>query len=164
MEFEKIYLEKSWNFVTDLKLCESNFSCASRTFQVTIVHAFVQFIAVHWLFPKFFLSCDQSVYVHGLTWCFRRLFLFIFIWYLYPGKTEIFLEKSWKNHGIRFRNSAGNPAERSVTKFVTHYGPTVRGRNMKFSGDVALRMTIHQNSKKFGSVAMETWKCGIADF
>ena len=27
-----------------------------------------------------------------------------------PGKTEIFLEKSWKLHGIWFRNSAGNSA------------------------------------------------------
>ncbi len=39
----------------------------------------------------------------------------IFIRYLNPGKTEIFLEKSWKNHGIRFRNSAGNPDSRPLT-------------------------------------------------
>ncbi len=61
-------------------------------------------------FSKYvFVCCDQSV--HELMWCFRSLFLFIFIRYLYPGKTKIFLEKSWKNHGIRFRNSAGNPAD-----------------------------------------------------
>ena len=37
MEFEKINLEKSWNFVSDLKLSESNFSRATRAFQVPIV-------------------------------------------------------------------------------------------------------------------------------
>ncbi len=47
MEFGKINLEKSWNFVSDLKLCESNFSCATRAFQVSIIHTFVHFIVVH---------------------------------------------------------------------------------------------------------------------
>ena len=37
-------------------------------------------------------------------WCFTWLFLFIFIPYLYPEKWKYF----WKNHGIWFRNSAGN--------------------------------------------------------
>ncbi len=32
MDFEKINLEKSWNFVSDLKLCEFNFSRATPTF------------------------------------------------------------------------------------------------------------------------------------
>ncbi len=36
------------------------------------------------------------------------------------------------------------------------YGETVRARNLKFSGNVALGMTIHQNSEKLESVAMET--------
>ncbi len=47
MEFEKSNLEKSWNFVSDLKLCESNFFRAMRTFHVPIVHAFVHFIVAH---------------------------------------------------------------------------------------------------------------------
>ncbi len=47
MEFDKINLEKSWNFVSDLILCESKFSRATRAFQVPIVHAFVHFIVVH---------------------------------------------------------------------------------------------------------------------
>ncbi len=45
MEFEKINLEKSWNFVSDLKHCETNFSRASRAFQVSIIlviHGFIQ--------------------------------------------------------------------------------------------------------------------------
>ncbi len=47
MEFVKINLEKSWNFVSDLILCESKFLRATRAFQVPIVHAFVHFIVVH---------------------------------------------------------------------------------------------------------------------
>ncbi len=47
MEFEKINLEKSWNFVSDLKLCESNFSRATRAFQLPVIHIFVHFLAVH---------------------------------------------------------------------------------------------------------------------
>ncbi len=46
MEFRKINLEKSWNFVSDLKLYESNFSRATRAFPVSIIHAFVHFIVV----------------------------------------------------------------------------------------------------------------------
>ncbi len=41
MEFEKINLEKSWNLVSDLILCESNFSLP-----VPIVHAIVHFIVL----------------------------------------------------------------------------------------------------------------------
>ncbi len=47
MEFKKINLEKSWNFVSDLILCESNFLRATCAFQVSIVHAFVHFIVVY---------------------------------------------------------------------------------------------------------------------
>ncbi len=47
--------------------------------------------------------------------------LFIFIWYLNPGKTDIFLESSWKNHGIRFRNSAGNPEKGKKEKVEHQY-------------------------------------------
>ncbi len=46
MEFREINLEKSWNFVSDLKLYESNFSRATRAFQVSVIHAFVHFIVV----------------------------------------------------------------------------------------------------------------------
>ncbi len=46
MEFRKINLEKSWNFVSDLKLCESNFLRAKRAFQLSVIHAFVHFIVV----------------------------------------------------------------------------------------------------------------------
>ena len=43
MEFEKINLEKSWNSVSDLKHCETNFSRAMLAFQVSItIHAFIQ--------------------------------------------------------------------------------------------------------------------------
>ncbi len=43
MEFEKIDLEKSWNFVTDLKHCDTNFWHAECAFQVSIIliHAFL---------------------------------------------------------------------------------------------------------------------------
>ncbi len=44
MEFEKINLEKSWNFASDLRHCETNFSRAMRTFQVFIIHAFVHLL------------------------------------------------------------------------------------------------------------------------
>ncbi len=53
MEFEKINLEKSWNFVNFLKRCETNFRSALRAFQVYTIHAFVHFIGVHWVFPVF---------------------------------------------------------------------------------------------------------------
>ncbi len=36
MDFEKINREKSWNFVSDLKYCETKFSRAARAFQVSI--------------------------------------------------------------------------------------------------------------------------------
>ena len=43
MQFEKINLEKSWNFVSDLKHCETNFSRAVHSFQVyKTIHAFIQ--------------------------------------------------------------------------------------------------------------------------
>ncbi len=42
MEFEKINLEKSWNFVRDLKRYKTNF-----LLQVTSTHAVVHFIVVH---------------------------------------------------------------------------------------------------------------------
>ena len=67
-------------------------------------------------------------YRHSTLCALRSLFLFIFIRYLYPGKTKIFLEKSWKNHGIRFRNLAGNPACVSINQELCYisliYGPT----------------------------------------
>ena len=45
-----------------------------------------------------------------------------------------------------------------------YYGPTVRARKLKFSGKIALGMTILQNSEKLETVAMETWESGIAGF
>ncbi len=47
MEFEKINLEKSWNFANDLKHCKTNFSHAARAFQVSRTHAYLHFIVVH---------------------------------------------------------------------------------------------------------------------
>ncbi len=44
------------------------------------------------------------------------------------------------------------------------YGETVRARKLKFSGNIALGMTIIQNSEKMGMVAMETWKSWIGGF
>ncbi len=53
MEFEKSpkNLEKSWNFekstwknhgiCSDLRLYACNFSCATRTFQISIIHAYI---------------------------------------------------------------------------------------------------------------------------
>ncbi len=104
MEFEKSpkNLEKSWNlkkstwkiswnFVSDLILCESNF-CHGTCLCTFLYYSF---------FQNFLGSCDQSVHAHmhvyGLMRCFRSLSFFIFIRYLYPGKTEIFLEKSWSS-------------------------------------------------------------------
>ncbi len=56
MEFEKINLEKSWNFVSDLIPCESKFSRATRAFQVPIVHVYkclCAFYCCTLIFPKF---------------------------------------------------------------------------------------------------------------
>ena len=52
MEFKKINLEKSWNFASDLRHCETNFSRATRAVQVSIIHAFVHLL-MYIIFPKF---------------------------------------------------------------------------------------------------------------
>ncbi len=63
-------LGKSWNSVSDLKLYESIFSCAMRTFQVSIIHAFVHCtIIVQSMIVTKFLSILWLI-IHGLMWCF----------------------------------------------------------------------------------------------
>ncbi len=52
MEFEKINLEKSWNFFSDFKHCEINFLHASRTFQV-LCTCLSTFYCCTLIFPKF---------------------------------------------------------------------------------------------------------------
>ncbi len=46
MEFGKINLEKSWNFLSDLKLFESNFSRAMHAFQASLMHYQMSFCPV----------------------------------------------------------------------------------------------------------------------
>ncbi len=41
---------------------------------------------------------------------------------------------------------------------------TVRDRNLKLSGKIAIGMAMYQNSSNLEKVAMVTWKSGIADF
>ena len=50
MDFEKFNLEKSWKFVSNLILCESNFSRATRACQVPI-HLYIYCCTFG--FPKF---------------------------------------------------------------------------------------------------------------
>ncbi len=64
MEFRKINLEKSWNFVSDLKLYESNFLRATRAFQLPVVHAFVHFIVVQLLlFIRYFVPWKNGIFL-----------------------------------------------------------------------------------------------------
>ncbi len=58
---KKNNLEKSWNFVSDSKHCETHFSHATRAFQTSLIHTFVNFV-VHLFCPNLFISCDQSVH------------------------------------------------------------------------------------------------------
>ena len=44
------------------------------------------------------------------------------------------------------------------------YGKTVRARNLKFSGKMALGLLMTQNSEKLEKVAKVTLKSGNADF
>ncbi len=58
MEFEKIHLEKSWNFFSDLKHCQWNqfFARFAHISSIMYIFGCVHFIDVHWFFPNLFLS------------------------------------------------------------------------------------------------------------
>ncbi len=100
---EKINREKSWNFGSDLKLCESNFSCAP--FQVSIYIPLYILLLYNDCYQIHFYLVTNG-HGHGLMWCFT-----IFSYsYLCGTCTMEKLKFFWKKHGIRFRNSAGNPA------------------------------------------------------
>ena len=98
MEFCQLF-ETLWN----------HFLCASRAFRVSMIHAFVHFYVVHWFFPVFISIIILWFIITWISVGFTCLFLFMLILCLYPRKTEIILENSWKNHGIWFRTLAGNP-------------------------------------------------------